>query len=155
MKNFLLTTITIIGIVLGANAQTKGTLEYLDKLNGINPIMLNDSLTKHLKILDPIGKIERKNTLCSLDEDYCVLNYANLKQVRVKFVDYTARNIVFFVEPKFIDICLEELIKLYGEPHKDGENYIWKAKKTILIYDKKPKDFSEVALGIFYRLEDF
>lgn len=38
-------------------AQTKGTLEYLDKNCGIYPIMLNDSITKHLKVLTPIGKM--------------------------------------------------------------------------------------------------
>lgn len=56
MNKILFTIIACI-LVVSAMAQTKGTLEYLDKNCGIYPIMLNDSITKHLKVLTPIGKM--------------------------------------------------------------------------------------------------
>lgn len=154
MKRFILAVIAIACTTLFANAQVKGELGYLDKRCGIYPVMLNDSIIKHLTVLDLIGKVEKGNALCLLSEDYCVLNTANLKRVRVKFVDYTARNILFYVEPAFIDACLSELVGLYGEAQSDGEKYIWEAGKTVLIYDKKPKDAPGLAVGVFFRRED-
>lgn len=154
MKRFILAAIAIACTTLFANAQAKGELGYLDKHCGIYPVMLNDSITKHLAVLDLIGKAEKENTLCLLSEDYCVLNTANLKRVHVKFVNYTARNILFYVEPAFIEACLSELVGLYGEAQKYGDRYIWETNKTVLIYDKKPKDVKGVAVGVFFRRED-
>lgn len=149
---FLLIVFLVITCI--ANAQEKGTSSYLDKQCGIYPVMLNDSITKHLKVLTPIGKIEKENTLCALDEDYCMINAANLIEVKIKFVDYLATNIIFFVSPTFANDCLAELRKLYGEPEKDGDKYTWKSKNVVLMYETKPSDFPGKAIGLFFRRQD-
>ena len=146
--------ILAVVFTLNVSAQQKGTLDYLDKYCGIYPVMLNDSITKHMKVLTPIGKIEKSNTLCALDEDYCVLNTANLLEVKVKFINYLATNIIFFVSPTFKKDCLEELTKLYGEPEQDGDKYTWKSKNCVLMYETNPADFPGKAIGLFFRRAD-
>ena len=41
MKKFLLTMIALVGLVVGANAQTKGTLGYLTEKRGFKIFTLN------------------------------------------------------------------------------------------------------------------
>lgn len=122
MKNLIMILLLIVSTAI-AQAQEKGTIGFLEKRPGIYPVMINDSITKHMKVLTPIGSIEKGNALCALDEDYCVLNTANLIEVKVKFSNYLATNVMFFVAGTFKSDCLAELTKLYGEPEQDGSKY--------------------------------
>lgn len=151
--NKILIAILFSLISIFANAQ-KGTSEYLETHCGIFPIMLNDLLTKNIKILTPIGKAEENNILCQLDEDYCLINTANLLSVNIRFINKKATNILFFVNPVFKMDCLNELEKMYGKSKKDGDKYTWESKNYMLVYDLNPSDYPGKSLGIFFRKID-
>ena len=142
---------------IGGFAQ-KGTIKYLETRPGIYPIMLNESITKYLKDVEPIGKIENGNGYVRLDEDYCVLETANLLEVLATFEKYIVSNVLFYVSSSFKQNCFESLVKLYGEPKDNNGQYVWTSENYVLTYELNPNDLPEKrkgqAIGLFMRKKD-
>lgn len=155
MKNIILSICLACAIFTYASGQDKGQITCLDQRPGIYPIMLNDSVTKHLRILTPIGKIENGNGYVELDKDYCVIESANLNEVKATFNDLIIDNILFYVMPLFKDDCFNELVKLYGTPKLKGDQFYWETEKYVLTYELNPSDLPPSkkgqAIGLFMR----
>lgn len=155
MKKLLLMLCLCLASIQGFTQQ-KGTIEYLEVKPGIHPIMLNDSVTKHLKVLTPIGDIKNGGGYARLDEDYCVLETANLEDVLTTFKDYKINNILFYVSRTFKQECFEQLKKMYGEPTLKNGTYWWQSKQYALSFEFNPKDakMPGQAIGLFMRKQD-
>lgn len=118
--------------------------------------MLNDSVTKHLQVLELLGDAKNGGGYVRLDEDYCVLETANLEEVLATFKNYKINNILFYVSPTFKNECLEQLKKLYGEPKVKGQQFCWEKGDIILTYELNPSDAKKPgqAIGLFMRRQD-
>ena len=140
-----------------ANAQTKGAIDFLDFRPGIYPVMVNDSVTKHMRILTPLS-IEGASGVTKLHSDYCVMEEANLAQVNAVFDDIIISSIMFFVNPDFNESCLAALKRTYGEPIDADGMFIWESDKYILNYtpqpSKMPKGHEGQSYGVFRRKSD-
>lgn len=154
MKKILLSLVLCLFAII-AFAQ-KGTLKYLESRPGIYPVMLNDSVTKHLEVLTLIGDVKNGGGYARLDEDYCMIETANIEDVVLTFKKYQINNILFYVSRTFKKECFEELKKLYGEPILKDGTYWWEYKGLVLSYEMDSKDakMPGQAVGLFMRKQD-
>lgn len=156
MKKFLFALLFCCSVVGQSFAQQKGTLDFLEHRPGIYPVMLNDSVTKHLQVLELLGDVKNGGGYVRLDEDYCVLETANLEEVLATFKNYKINTILFYVSPTFKNECLEQLKKLYGEPKVKEQQFCWEKGDIILTYELNPSDAKKPgqAIGLFMRRQD-
>lgn len=144
-------------LCISAFSQKKGTAAYLEKMPGVYPLMLNDSITKHLRDTKLVGEVKNGSGYAKLDESLCVLNTANLIECNVYFKRYIIASVFFYVSPIFKVDCKNELYAYYGEPTyiEDGE-YTWESENYVLTYQMNCKDANRngQAFGIFVRKQE-
>ena len=153
MKKFLFTMLVLVGLAVGANAQTKGTLGYLTEKRGFKIFTLNTPIkqyAKHIKF-DGDGKTKGEKHYNVSDATLLKVGDIKLRWMQIVTFNDTIQKIGICVEEKYNQAFLDVIKATYGEgrkPNRYIEQYYWYAPKVTLSYNAEFKGKNGLVLFI-------